>query len=148
MQQAEQNVEQWKKQQSDQAWFNQFAESAKQQHEQREAKKSVNPWKASTLFASPEIAKAYKKTEGWKEIQAKKSVNPYKIPLPSTFHWSPEIAEVIKKRDQWDDINAMANNEFQTSLPKTFGSLPPSDASLVSYLQKRKKSRQTLIPCR
>ena len=75
MQQAEQNVEQWKKQQSDQAWFNQFAESAKQQHEQREAKKSVNPWKASTFFASPEIAKAYKKTEGWKEIQAKKKVS-------------------------------------------------------------------------
>ena len=24
------------------------------------------------LFASPEIAKAYKKTEGWKETQAKK----------------------------------------------------------------------------
>ena len=79
------------KQQSDQAWFNQFAESAKQHHEQREAKKSVNPWKARTFFASPGIAKAYKKTEGWKEIQAKKSVNPYKIPLPSTFHYSPEI---------------------------------------------------------
>ena len=34
MQQAEQNVEQWKKRQSDQAWFNQFAESAKQQEQQ------------------------------------------------------------------------------------------------------------------
>ena len=31
MKQAEQNVEQWKKRHSDQAWFNQFAESAKQQ---------------------------------------------------------------------------------------------------------------------
>ena len=31
MQQAEKNVEQWTKQQSDQAWFNQFAESAKQE---------------------------------------------------------------------------------------------------------------------
>ena len=34
MHQAEQNVEQWKKRQSDQAWFNQFAESAKQQEQQ------------------------------------------------------------------------------------------------------------------
>ena len=90
-------------------------------------------------YASPEIAKAYKKTEGWKEIQAKKIVNPYNILLPSTFHYSPEIVKVIKKRDQWDDINAMANNEFEASIAKTIGSLPPSDASLASYLQKRKK---------
>ena len=146
LQQAEQNIENWKKQQTDHSWFNQFAESAKQQEQERQTKQSVNPWKASTLFASPEIAKAYKKTEGWKEVQAKKSVNPYKIPLPSTFHWSPEIAEVIKKRDQWDDINAMANNEFQTSVSKTFGSLPPSDASLASYLQKRKNQGKSLSP--
>ena len=92
--------------------------------------------KASTFFASPEIAKAYKKTEGWKEIQAKKVS--ILIPLPSTFHYSPERAKVIKKRDQWDDINAMANNEFEASIAKTIGSLPPSDASLASYLQKRK----------
>ena len=56
MHEAEQNFEQWKKQQSGQAWFNQFAESGKQQHEQREAKKIVNHWKASTFFASPEIS--------------------------------------------------------------------------------------------
>ena len=113
MKQAEQNVEQWKKRHSDQAWFNQFAESAKKQEQQRQTKQSVNPWKKS---------------------------------LPSTFHWSPEIAEVIKKRDQWDDINAMANNEFQTSVSKTFGSLPPSDASLASYLQKRKNQGKHLSP--
>ena len=113
MQQAEQNVEQWKKRQSDQALFNQFAESAKQQEQQRQTKQSVNSWKKS---------------------------------LPSTFHWSPEIAEVIKKRDQWDDINAMANNEFQTSVSKTNGSLPPSDASLASYLQKRKNQGKSLSP--
>ena len=110
MHQAEQNVERWKKRQSDQAWFNQFAESAKQQEQQRQTKQSVNPWKKS---------------------------------LPSTFHWSPEIAEVIKKRDQWDDINAMANSEFQTSVSKTFGGLPPSDASLASHLQKRKTKANT-----
>ena len=113
MKQAEQNVEQWKKRHSDQAWFNQFAESAKKQEQQRQTKQSVNPWKKS---------------------------------LPSTFHWSPEIAEVIKKRDQWDDINAMANNEFQTSVSKTFGSLPSSDASLASYLQKRKNQGKRLSP--
>ena len=79
-------------------------------------------------------------------MQATKSVNPYKIPLPSTFHWSPEIAEVIKKRDQWDDINAMANNEFEASIAKTIGSLPPSDASLASYLQKRKNQGKSLSP--
>ena len=97
-------------------------------------------------YASPEIAKAYKKTEGWKEIQAKKIVNPYNILLPSTFHYSPEIVKVIKKRDQWDDINAMANNEFEASIAKTIGSLPPSDASLASYLQKRKKQGKSLSP--
>ena len=97
-------------------------------------------------YASPEIAKAYKKTGGWKEIQAKKSVNPYNILLPSTFHYSPEIVKVIKKRDQWDDINAMANNEFEASIAKTIGSLPPSDASLASYLQKRKKQGKSLSP--
>ena len=57
-----------------------------------------------------------------------------------------EIGEVIKKRDQWDDINAMANNEFQTSVSKTFGSLPSSDASLASYLQKRKNQGKHLSP--
>ena len=50
------------------------------------------------------------------------------------------------KRDQWDDINAMANNEFQISVSKTFGSLPPSDASLASYLQKRKNQGKSLSP--
>ncbi|CAH3182409.1 unnamed protein product, partial [Porites lobata] len=77
--------------QTDHSWFNQFAESAKQQEQERQTK------------------------------QIKKSVNPYKIPLPSTFHWSPEIAE-------------------------TFGSLPPSDASLASYLQKRKNQGKSLFP--
>ena len=113
LQQAEQNIEKWKKQQTDHSWFNQFAESAKQQEQQRQTKQSVNPWKKS---------------------------------LPSTFHWSPEIAEVIKKRDQWDDINAMANNELEASIAKTIGSLPPSDASLASYLQKRKNQGKSLSP--
>ena len=40
----------------------------------------------------------------------------------------------------------MANNEFQTSVSKTFGSLPPSDASLASYLQKRKNQGKHLSP--
>ena len=106
MQQAEQNVEKWKR---EQAWLNQFAESTRKQNERWEAKKKAPV-------------------------------------LPSTFQWSPEIAEVYKKRDQWDDINAMDNNEFQTSVSKTFGSLPPSDASLASYLQKRKNQGKSLSP--
>ena len=93
------------------------------------------------------LPKPTKKPRDGKRSKPKKtSVNPYTIPLPSTFHWSPEIAEVVKKRDQWDDINAMANNEFQTSVSKTFGSLPPSDASLASYLQKRKNQGKSLSP--
>ena len=40
----------------------------------------------------------------------------------------------------------MANNEFQTSLSKTFGSLPPSNASLASYLQKGKNQGKRLSP--
>ena len=67
--------------------------------------------------------------------------------IPAQYlSWESEIGEVIKKRDQWDDINAMANNEFQTSVSKTFGSLPPSDASLASYLQKRKNQGKSLSP--
>ena len=64
MQQAEQNVGQWKKRQSDQAWFNQLAESAKQQEQQRQTKQSVNPWKKSLLSTfhwSPEINRWKKK---------------------------------------------------------------------------------------
>ena len=68
------------------------------------------------------------------------------IPLPSTFHYSPEIEKVIKKRGQWDDINAVANNEFEVSITKTIGSLPPSDANLASYLQKRKNQGKSLSP--
>lgn len=61
--QAEANVEKWKQQQ---AWFNQFAESAKKQEEQRQATSS-NPWKKpSTFYWSPEIAQAYRKTDEWK----------------------------------------------------------------------------------
>ena len=56
------------------------------------------------------------------------------------------VAEVIKKRDQWDDINAMANNEFQTSVSNIFGSLPPSDESLAYNLQKRKNQGKSLSP--
>ena len=40
----------------------------------------------------------------------------------------------------------MANNEFQTSVSKTFGSLPSSDAGLASYLQKRKNQGKHLSP--
>ncbi|CAH3184910.1 unnamed protein product, partial [Porites lobata] len=67
LQQAEQNVEQWKKQQTEQAWLNQFAESTHKQNERWEAKKKV-PVLPSTFHWSPEIAKIYKKTDGWKEV--------------------------------------------------------------------------------
>ena len=85
--------------------------------------------------------------------------------LPSTFHWGPKIAKMYKKTDAWKDIKAMGNNEFQAyknckkhaewkpplgseSFEKneSFGNLPPSDASLASYLQKRKNQGKTLSP--
>ena len=109
MQQAEQNVEQWKKQQTEQAWLNQSAESTHKQNDRWEAKE-----KASVL--------------------------------PSTFQWSPEIAEVYKKREQWEDINTIANNQFQASVKNAWGQVPPSDARLASYLQKRKNKGNILSP--
>ena len=69
LQQSEQNVEQWKKQQTEQTWLNQFAESTRKQNERWEAKKKA-PVLPSTFHWSPEIAKIYKKTDAWKDIQA------------------------------------------------------------------------------
>ena len=67
LQQAEQNVEQWKKQQTEQAWLNQSAESTHKQNDRWEAKEkaSVLP---STFQWSPEIAEVYKKREQWEDI--------------------------------------------------------------------------------
>ncbi|CAH3016336.1 unnamed protein product, partial [Porites evermanni] len=67
LQQAEKNVEKWKRQQE---WLDQFAESTQKQNEQWEAQtKPSNPWKKtlpSTFYWSSEITQTYKKTEGWK----------------------------------------------------------------------------------
>ena len=60
--------------------------------------------------------------------------------------WSPEIAEVYKKREQWEDINTIANNQFQASVKNAWGQVPPSDARLASYLQKRKNKGNILSP--
>ena len=106
LQQAEQNVEKWKR---EQAWLNQFAESTRKQNERWEAKKKAPM-------------------------------------LPSTFQWSPEIAEVYKKREQPKDVNTMANNQFQAFVKNAWGQVPPSDASLASYLQNRKNQGKTLSP--
>ena len=95
------------KQQTEQAWLNQFAESTRKQNERWEAKKKAPV-------------------------------------LPSTFQWSPEIAEVYKKREQWEDINTMANYQFQASVKNAWGQVPPNDASLASYLQKRKNKGKLL----
>ena len=88
-QQAEAKVEKWKQQngrykvkkqdvqtqteqKQQQAWLNQFAESAKKQEEQRKSQTSY-PWKStplpSTFHLTPEIAKELKKREQWKEVQ-------------------------------------------------------------------------------
>ena len=58
-----------KKQQTEQAWVNQFAESTRKQNERWEAKKKA-PVLPSAFHWSPEIAKIYKKTDAWKDIQA------------------------------------------------------------------------------
>jgi len=106
LQQAEQNVDKWKREKT---WLNQFAESTRKQNERWEAKKKAPV-------------------------------------LPSTFQWSPEIAEVYKKQEQWEDINTMANNQFQASVKNAWGQIPPSGASLASYLQKRKNKGKILSP--
>ena len=41
LQQSEQNVEQWKKQQTEQTWLNEFAESTRKQNERWEAEKKA-----------------------------------------------------------------------------------------------------------
>ena len=66
LQQAEQNVEKWKR---EHAWLNQFAESSRKQNERWEANKKA-PVLPSTFHWSPEIAKIYKKTDAWKDLQA------------------------------------------------------------------------------
>lgn len=58
-----------KKQQTERAWVNQFAESTRKQNERWEAKKKA-PVLPSAFHWSPEIAKIYKKTDWWKDIQA------------------------------------------------------------------------------
>ena len=70
LEQAEQNVEKWKRQQ---AWLNQFAKTIRKQNKQLQTKQSSNPWKKSlpsTFYWIPEIAQAYKETEGWKEVNS------------------------------------------------------------------------------
>ena len=58
-----------KKQQTERAWVNQFAESTRKQNERWEAKKKA-PVLPGAFHWSPEIAKIYKKTGAWKDIQA------------------------------------------------------------------------------
>ena len=114
LQQAEKNVEQRKQ---NQAWLNQFTESAQKQHEQREAQtKPSNPWKKtlpSTFHWSPEIAQSYKKTEGWKEVQSITN---------SEFQ-----ASINRTKQKW-------------------GKVPASDVSLASYLQKQKAKGNPISP--
>ena len=117
-----------KKQQTEQAWVNQFAESTRKQNERWEAKKKA-PVLPSAFHWSPEIAKIYKKTDAWKDIQAMAN-NEFQACINRKKHaeWKPPLgSESIEKNE-------------------SFGNLPYSDASLAFYLQKRKKQGKTLSP--
>ena len=116
LQQAEQNVEQW---QRDQAWLNQFTETIQKQNEQWEAKKKTkpsNPWKKtlpSTFHWSPQIAEETKKQDPWKEIHS--------------------IAN--------GEFEASINRTMQK-----WGKVPASDVSLASFLQKQKTKGKPISP--
>ena len=125
LQQAEQNVEKWKR---EQAWLNQFAESTRKQNERWEANKKA-PVLPSTFHWSPEIAKIYKKTDAWKDLQAMAN-NEFQACINRKKHaeWKPPLGS-----------ESFEKNE-------SFGNVPPSDASSASYLQKRKNKGKTLSP--
>ena len=133
MQKAKQNVEQWKR---DQVWLNQFAESAKKQEVQQQAKKTL----PSTFHWSPEIAQAYKKTEGWKKINSIAN-HEFQACVNGQKHeeWKPPLgSEKFEKKEA-----AMA--QFIQG-PWPFGYLPEKVCSLASYCRKRKQQGLPLTP--
>ena len=134
LRQAEKNVEQWKR---DQAWLNQFTESAQNQNEPREAQtKASNPWKKtlpSTFYWSPEIAQTYKKTEGWKEVQSIAN-HQFQAAIKGQKHdeWKPPTgAETYEKNE------AAIATSFYGLWP--FVDLPQKVSSLASYCRQRKQ---------
>lgn len=80
LQQAEQNVEKWKR---EQAWLNQFAESTRKQNERWEAKKK-SPVLPSTFQWSHEIVEAYKKREQWEDVNTMTN-NQFQAPVKNAW---------------------------------------------------------------
>ena len=129
MQQAEKNENECKKQQAAKEWLNQFAESAKKQNEQREAKKKQSL--PSTFHWSPEIAKMYKKQDQWKDIQAMANQEFAACIQPAKKGDMPTPPPVVEQNDA--SVAAFENG------PCLFGDLPEKVCSLASYCRRRKQ---------
>lgn len=136
MQQAEQNENECKKQQAAKEWLNQFAESAKKQNEQREAKKKQSL--PSTFHWSPEIAKMYKKQDQWKDIQGMANQEFAACIQPAKKGDMPTPPPVVEQNDA--SVAAFVNG------PWPFGDLPEKVRSLASYCRRRKQQGLPLTP--
>ena len=136
LQQAQQNVNQWKKQQVNQAWLNQFAETAWKQNERWEAKKKQSP--PSTFHWGPEITKQHKKTDHWKDIQA------------MTNQEFAACLQQAKKRDKSTPSPVEEQSDASVAAfvnwPWPFGDLPEKFCSLDSYCRRRKQHGLPLTP--
>ena len=87
----------------------------------------------STFFWSPEIAKAYKKTEGWKEVQSIAN-HEFQACVNSQKHdeWKPPPGEEKFEKNE----AAIAKSVYG---PWPLGDLPEKVCSLDSYCRKRKQ---------
>ena len=134
LQQAEQNVSQWKREQSNKAWLNQFAETTKNQEQQWQAQK--NQSLPSTFQWSPQIAEMYKKQDQWKEIHS--IANKEFAACMNRKKDVPSEAEQTEKQEKatgvWSD--ASITDFVNGSWP--FGDLPEKVCSLASYCCRRK----------
>lgn len=129
LQQAEQDLNEWKMQQAAKEWLNQFAESAKKQNEQWKAKKKQSL--SSTFHWSPEIAKMYRKQDQWKEIQAMANQE------------FAACIQPVKKGDMSTPPPVLEQNDASVAAfvngPWPFGDLPEKVCSLASYCRRRKQ---------
>ena len=141
LQQAKQNVEQWKCEQANKAWLNQFAETTRKQEQQWQAKnKEVLP---STFHWSPQIAEMYKKQDQWKEIH---SLANDEFAACMNRKNSSEAEQTEKKQSNgfWPQNDASIA-EFVNG-PWPFGDLPEKVCSLASYCRRRKQQGLPLTP--
>lgn len=134
LQQAEQNVNQWKREQSNKAWLNQFAETTKKQEQQWQAQK--NQSLPSTFQWSPQIAEMYKKQDQWKEIHS--IANKEFAACMNRKKDVPSEAEQTEKQEKATGVWSDASITDFVNGPWPFGDLPEKVCSLASYCCRRK----------